>query len=80
LVLGSTPGCQRILFTNHHGKERIESQKIMIIEILVASGQPQQTRSLCGFDLWRVDTLGIWQPSGKEGMSIRLGMLFTRVS
>ena len=43
LVLGSTPSCQRILFTNHHGKERIESQKIMIIEILVASGQPQQT-------------------------------------
>ena len=43
LVLGSTPSCQRILFTNHHGKERIESQKMMIIEILVASGQPQQT-------------------------------------
>src|SRR5271165_3449289 len=45
LVLGSTSSGQRILFTNHHGKERIESQKIMIIEILVASRQSQQTLS-----------------------------------
>ena len=45
LILGSTPSSQRILFTNHHGKERIESQKIVIIQILVACGQPQQTLS-----------------------------------
>jgi hypothetical protein len=45
LILGSTPSGQRILFTDHHGKDRIESQKIMIIEILIASGQPQQTLS-----------------------------------
>jgi hypothetical protein len=45
LILWSTPSCQRILFTDHHGKDRIESQTIMIIEILVARGQPQQTLS-----------------------------------
>jgi hypothetical protein len=43
LILRSTPSSQRILFTHGHGKERIESQKTMIIEILVASGQPEQT-------------------------------------
>jgi hypothetical protein len=43
LIRESTPSSKRILFTDRHGKERIESQKIMIIKILVACGQPQQT-------------------------------------
>ena len=43
LILGSAPASKRILFTDSHGKERIEPQKIMIIEILVPCGQAQQT-------------------------------------
>src|SRR5258708_13650123 len=43
LILGSAPASKRILFTDSHGKERIEPQKIMIIEILVPCGHAQQT-------------------------------------
>src|ERR1700757_232954 len=43
LILGSTSASKRILFTDSHGKEWIEPQQIMIIEILVARGQAQQT-------------------------------------
>ena len=43
LILGSAPASKRILFTHSHGKERIEPQKIIIVEILVACGQAQQT-------------------------------------
>src|SRR6476660_2475524 len=43
LILGSAPVSKRILFTDSHGKERIEPQKIMIIEILVPCGHAQQT-------------------------------------
>src|SRR5215470_3816929 len=43
LILGSAPASKRILLTDSHGKERIEPQKIMIVEILVACGQAQQT-------------------------------------
>src|ERR1700746_3077411 len=43
LILGSAPASKRILFTDRHGKERIESQKIMIIEILVPCSHAQQT-------------------------------------
>jgi hypothetical protein len=35
LILGSAVYAQRVLFTNRHGKERIEPQKIMIVKILV---------------------------------------------
>ena len=45
LILGSTPSSKRILFTDGYGKERIEPQKMMIIQILVASDQSQQTLS-----------------------------------
>ena len=43
LILGSAPASKRIFFTDSHGKERIEPQKIMIVEILVACGHAQQT-------------------------------------
>ena len=43
LILGSAPASKRILFTDRHGKERIDSQKIMIIEILVPCSHAQQT-------------------------------------
>ena len=43
LILGSSPAAKRILFTDSHGKERIQPQKIMIIEILVPCGHAQQT-------------------------------------
>src|SRR5260370_37307853 len=43
LILRSTLSSQRILFPDRYGKERIEPQKIMIIEILIACGQSQQT-------------------------------------
>ena len=43
LILGSAPASKRILFTDSHGKERIEPQKIMIIEILVPCRHAQQT-------------------------------------
>src|ERR1700752_1439520 len=43
LILGSAPASKRILFTDSHGKERIEPQKIMIVEILVPCGHAQQT-------------------------------------
>src|SRR5580693_3221045 len=43
LILGSAPASKRILFTDSHGKERIEPQKIMIIEILVPCRYAQQT-------------------------------------
>ena len=39
LILGGAPASKRILFTDSHGKERIEPQKIMIVEILVPCGQ-----------------------------------------
>jgi hypothetical protein len=43
LILFSAPASKRILCTDRHGKERIEPQKIMIVEILVACGHAQQT-------------------------------------
>jgi hypothetical protein len=43
LIRDGTPGSKRIFFTDRHGKERIEPQKMMIIEILVTCSQPQQT-------------------------------------
>jgi len=42
LILGSAVHAQRVLFTNRHGKERIEPQKIMIVKILVAGWQAKQ--------------------------------------
>ena len=43
LILWSALAAKGILFTDSHGKERIEPQKIMIVEILVACSQAQQT-------------------------------------
>ena len=43
LILCSASASKRILFTDSHGKERIEPQKIMVVEILVPCGQAQQT-------------------------------------
>src|SRR6516165_1667123 len=43
LILGSAPASKRILFTHSHGKERIEPQKIMIVEVLIPCGHAQQT-------------------------------------
>src|SRR6516164_11036113 len=43
LILRSSSASKRVLFTDSHGKERIEPQKIMIVEILVTCGQAQQT-------------------------------------
>src|SRR5271166_935770 len=45
LILGSAVHAQRILFTNCHGKERIEPQKIMIVKILVAGRQAKEALS-----------------------------------
>ena len=43
MILRGAPASKRVLFTDNHGKERIEPQKIMIVEILIACGQAQQT-------------------------------------
>jgi hypothetical protein len=43
LIPGSALSSKRVLFTDSQGKKRIEPQKIMIIKILVACGQSQQT-------------------------------------
>jgi hypothetical protein len=43
LILCSAPASKRILFTDRHGKERIEPQKVMIVQILITCGKAQQT-------------------------------------
>ena len=43
LILGSAPASKGIFFTDSHSKERIEPQKIMIVDILIACGHSQQT-------------------------------------
>src|SRR5258708_3843349 len=54
LILRSAPASKRIFFTDRHGKERIEPQKIMIVAILVACGHAPQGSpgmALCLFSL-----------------------------
>src|SRR5258708_22676146 len=43
LILGRGPASKGISLTDSHGKEGMEPQKIMIVEILVPCGHAQQT-------------------------------------